>query len=99
MGVSIEFVLDEDNTRQMLPDVWVMLNVTKPARHIKIFLLFLNCQVNYEAVEPVVQKDIRQGKVISCEVDFIFKIGIKILQQAVGIFFTGVSIHSSDPVL
>lgn len=55
VGVSIQSVLDEDNTRQMLPDVWVMLNVTKPARHIKIFLLFLNCQVNYKGMEPVVQ--------------------------------------------
>lgn len=46
VGISIQSVLDEDNTRQMLPDAWIMLNVTKPARHVKIFLLFLNCQVN-----------------------------------------------------
>lgn len=83
----------------MLPDVWVMLNVTKPARHIEIFLLFLNCQVNYKAVEPVVQQDVRQGNVMSCKVDFILKIGIKILQQSLGVFFTGVPIYPSDPEL
>lgn len=99
VGVSIESVLDEDNTGQMLPDVWVMLNVTKPARHIKIFLLFLNCQVNYKAVEAVVQQDVCEGDVMSCKVDFIFKIGIKILQQSLSVFFTGVSIYSSDPEL
>lgn len=99
VGVGIESVLDEDNTRQMLPDVWVMLNVAKPARHIEIFLLFLNCQVNYKAVEPVVQEDVRQGSVMSCKVDFVLKIGVKVLQQSLRVFFTGVSIYSSDPEL
>lgn len=82
VGVGVESVLDEDNTRQMLPDVWVMLNVAKPARHIEIFLLFLNCQVNYKAVEPVVQEDVRQGRVMSCKVDFVFQIGVEVLQQS-----------------
>lgn len=46
MGVSVQSVLDEDNTGQVLPDVGVVLNVTEPAGHIQIALLFLNCQVN-----------------------------------------------------
>lgn len=97
MGVSIQSVLDEDNTGQLLPDVGVVLNVTEPAGHVQIALLFLNRQVNYKAMEPIVQKDICQGKVKSCKVDFVFKVGIKVLQQSVGVFFAAVSIHSGDP--
>lgn len=46
MSISIKSILDEDNTRQMLPDTRVMLNMIKPAWHIKIFLLLLHCKVN-----------------------------------------------------
>lgn len=99
VGVSVQSVLDEDNTGQVLPDAGVVLHVAEPAGHIQIALLLLNRQVSYKAMEPVVQKDICQGKVKSCKVDFVFKVGIKVLQQRVGVFFAAVSIHSGDPVL
>ena len=39
----------------MLPNPWTVLNVTKPARHVKIFLLLLNCQVNLSRDEKHTQ--------------------------------------------
>ena len=39
----------------MLPNPWTVLNVTKPARHVKVSLLLLNCQVNLSRDEKHTQ--------------------------------------------
>lgn len=52
VAVCIQSALDGDSTRQMLPEVWVMLDVAEAVGRVRRVLLFLDCQVNYKVMEP-----------------------------------------------